>query len=348
MSIHRRSFLLSALLLLSASATLAQQTPVVPAPVTPGRIYLDVVVTPKSGAPVAGLQQQDFTLLENGAPRPITSFSAEGGPQAPVKIILVVDAVNAGYETVARARDQIDKFLLAGGGELFYPTTLAVVTDTGTQVQQSATKSGRELSASLDKNTIALRTIHRSAGFYGAEERFQVSLKAFRGLIAREEKEPGRKIVLWVSPGWPLFSGPRVQLSNRDQQQIFDEVADISTELRRARVTLYSIDPLGSTESLMRTHYYQAFLKGVAKPSQVDPADLALQVLATQSGGLVLNSNNDLTGLLKQAVDDTKASYQISFDPRLADHPEQFHQLQVQVAKPGLIARTRYGYYTQP
>ena len=86
----------------------------------------------------------------------------------------------------------------------------------------------------------------------------------------------------------------------------------------------------------------------MAKPSQVDPADLALQVLATQSGGLVLNSNNDLTGLLKQAVDDTKASYQISFDPRPADHPEQFHQLQVQVAKPGLIARTRYGYYTQP
>ena len=39
-------------------------------------IYLDVVVASKAQSPVAGLAQQDFTLLDNGIPRSITSFRA--------------------------------------------------------------------------------------------------------------------------------------------------------------------------------------------------------------------------------------------------------------------------------
>ncbi len=39
-------------------------------------IDLDVVVTPKSGPAVAGLQQQDFTIFDNKAPQRITSFQA--------------------------------------------------------------------------------------------------------------------------------------------------------------------------------------------------------------------------------------------------------------------------------
>jgi VWFA-related protein len=234
-----RCFLLSSLLLLSAllvsaPAVRAQQTPAAPAAPAPERIYLDVVATLKDGAPVAGLKQQDFTLLDNNVSLPIATFSAESGPKVPIKIILVVDAVNATYETVGFERDQINKFLLANGGELPYPTTLAMVTDTGTEVQQSTSMSGKELSDSLAKNTTALRSIRRSAGFYGAEDRFELSLKALTGLIAREQTQPGRKIILWVSPGWPLFSGPRIELDNRQQQQLFGEVVALSTAVRKA------------------------------------------------------------------------------------------------------------------
>jgi hypothetical protein len=40
------------------------------------RISLDVVVTDKSGKPVPGLQQQDFTLLDDKQPQTILSFRA--------------------------------------------------------------------------------------------------------------------------------------------------------------------------------------------------------------------------------------------------------------------------------
>jgi hypothetical protein len=38
------------------------------------RIYLDVVVSPTSGPPVSGLEQQDFTVLDNNVPQTLTSF----------------------------------------------------------------------------------------------------------------------------------------------------------------------------------------------------------------------------------------------------------------------------------
>jgi len=249
---------------------------------------------------------------------------------------------------VAFARDQLKKFLLSNGGELASPTTLAVLTDTGVDIQPGFSRDGRALDAALDKYVVALRTVRRSAGFYGAEERLQLSLKGLDRLTANEAAKPGRKIMVWISPGWPLLSGPRVDLSQREEQGLYQEITSLSTELRKARVTLYSVDPLGSSESLGRTQYYKEFVKGVSKPSQAQPGDLGLQVLATQTGGLALASSNDMAGLLKQAVDDSKAFYEISFDPPPADRPGEYHRLEVQVAKPGIVARTRQGYYAQP
>ena len=297
---------------------------------------------------MAGLQQQDFTLLLNKVAQPITSFAAKAGRDAPVEVILVLDAANTGYQTVAFARDQLKRFLLSDGGELAFPTTLAVLTDTGIEIQPGASRDGKVLSAALDKYAVALRSIPRSAGFYGAEERLDLSLKSIGQLTALEAAKPGRKLMVWISPGWPLLSGPRVQLSQKEEDQLFGEVSTLSTQLRKARVTMYSVDPLGSSESLERTQYYKQFLKGVSKPSQVLPGDLGLQVLATQSGGLALTSSNDIAGLLKRTVDDGKAFYEISFDPPPADHPGEYHQIEVKVAKPGLVARTRMGYYSQP
>ena len=91
-----------------------------------GKISLDVVVTEKSGPPISGLQQQDFTLLDNKAPRTLASFQAIDGRQAPIEVIFVIDAVNVGYSTVAFEREQVDKALRADGGKLAHPISLDV------------------------------------------------------------------------------------------------------------------------------------------------------------------------------------------------------------------------------
>src|SRR5271156_3495604 len=62
-------------------------------------LTLDVVVTDKAGTPVRGLQQQDFTLLDNKQPRGLSSFRAvdvaAGTPAPYIEIVLVIDAINA-------------------------------------------------------------------------------------------------------------------------------------------------------------------------------------------------------------------------------------------------------------
>jgi VWFA-related protein len=332
--------------LLSATAAHAQQTTQLPAPAS-SEVQLDVVVTPKSGPPIAELRQQDFTVLDNKAPQSITSFKTMGGNDAPVKIIIVVDAVNAYYQTVAYERTEISKFLKANGGHLAHPTALAFFTDTGTQIQNNFTSDGNALDTVLDKYTIGLRTIQRSQGFYGANDRTQLSLNAIRSLAEREASTPGRKLVLWISPGWPILSGPGIQLDAKQQDQIFANVVNLSTQLRQNHVTLYSIDSIGANENLLRADYYQSFLKGVSKPGQTQIGDLSLQVLAVQSGGLALNSTG-VSELLQRCVRDADAYYELTFASPRGDNKNEYHSLDVKVDKPGLTARTRAGYYAQP
>lgn len=311
-------------------------------------LHLAVVVTGKKDLPVEQvLPESDFTLLDNGVAQPIKSFRHVGS-DAPVRVLIVIDAVNANYTTIAYERQELDKFLAANNGQLSRPTALAILTDKGLQVQPASTRDGKAIMAALDSQTTGLRIIGRDTGFYGAEERLDTSLNALRTLVATEAKLPGRKLIIFVSPGWALFTGPRIQLSNKQEQGIFAQVVQLTRELQQANITLYAVDPRGNGQPIQSRFYYQNYLKGVAKPQQADFADLSLQVLATHSGGLVLNSSNDIDELVKRAVDDAAEYYEISFTPAPAEHPDEYHSIDVKVAQPGLTARTRQAYYAQP
>ena len=313
-------------------------------------ISLDVVVTPKSGLPVSGLSQQDFTVLDNNVPQTIKSFQAINGGEAPAEIIVVIDAVNAKTETVAYERNQVGQFFKANGGQLQLPTTFAVLTDANTRVHPDFTTDGNALTSALNDASVSIRNIRSSAGFEGASERIQLSLNALSSIAELEAPKPGRKLVLWISPGWPLLSGPGelIQFTSLQLQRMFDSIVSLSTQLRQARITLYSIDPLGTQDIGVRTSAYAAYLKGVSKAEKVQPGNMALQVFAAHSGGLVLNSGNDLAMLLQKCVTDTQAYYEISFESPAAAQRDEFHHLEIRLAKPGLNARTRQNYYAQP
>jgi VWFA-related protein len=316
------------------------------------RISLDVVVMDKSGKPVSGLQQQDFTLLDDKRPQAITSFRAVNGTvepdDPPMQAILLVDAVNTSFLTVSRQRQELENFLRQDGGKLFMPMSLVFLTDRSTEIRPIATRDGNVLADSLKASASGLRTISGSQGFYGAVERAQISLRTLEGLATYEATQPGRKLLIWLSPGWPLLSGPHTHLSGKDQEALFSTIVSLSAALRQARVTVYSIDPVGTADAGgFRTFFYETFLKGVKSARSVQNGNLGLQVLAVQSGGLVLNSSNDIVSSMARSVADGKAFYTLSFDSPPADSPNEYHNLQIKIAKPGLTARTRTGYYAQ-
>lgn len=326
----------------------AQQPEVAVPEQGPHAIHLNVVVAPRKGDnPVAGLPQSAFTVLDNGKPQPIQSFRAIAGSAPSTQVMMIIDAVNVPYVQLAYEREQVDKFLRANDGKLAQPIALGLFTDT-TAEMTGFTSDGNGLSKTLAAKEIGLRDLRRSAGFYGAEERLDISLKGMQQFVARARALPGRKVIIWVSPGWPLLSGPGVQLTGRQQDSLYHQIIAISKLIREANVTIYAVNPLGAQQNPQWTFYYESFLKGVQKPSQVDPGDLGLQVLAVQSGGLVLNSSNDVAGLLQRCMDDLKAYYEITYAPPPADAPDQFHKVQVSVSVSDATARTINGYYSQP
>jgi VWFA-related protein len=313
------------------------------------RITLDVVVTDKSGRPLPGLQQQDFTLLDNKQPAKIVSFQAVQGGAAtadpPVEVILLIDDVNTSPSQVAFARDQIERFLQRDGGRLARPVSTVIFTDSGITIVDTSSRDGNAVIADLREKKTGLRSIVRSSD-YGASVRVELSLNSLQQLTHYEAPRPGRKLVVWISPGWPLVSAP---LTSKQEQDVFNHIVAFSDRLRQAGIALYEIDPLGVADAAgSRTSLYQDFLKPVRKAREAQFGNLGLQVLAAQSGGRVLNSSNDVAGEIEACVADANSFYVLSFDGLPGDGPNEYHALEVKIDKPGLKARTRSGYYAQP
>jgi VWFA-related protein len=341
----------------AGSTPVAVQLQPGPKPPSETNLVLDVVVTDKTGNAVKSLEEKDFAVFDNGHPQKILSFHATGSgvaaaniqPAEPVKIILMVDEVNTDFRRVAYERDQIKKLLQQNNGILAHPTSMAFFTDKGTEVQNTTSRDGNALLEAFDQHETALRSIRRDQGFYGAVERFQLSLSTLNSLVTREAQTPGRKMVIWISPGWPILSGPNIELSGKEQAALFASIVAASTAMREARMTLYSVDPQGADAAGgIQAFYYREFLKPVTSANRVLPGDLALQVLALQSGGLAFTASNDIAGQIARCIADADAFYTLTLDPARAEKPNEYHAIEVKVARPGLTVRTRSGYYAQP
>jgi VWFA-related protein len=316
MFINRRFSMLLLALLLFALPTVAQD----PTPSTAQRgasVHLDVVVTDKSGNPVSGLQLEDLTLLDNGASQTITSFEPLDGRQARVEVELVIDAVNPGARELAIERQEIKRFLNADKGRLAYPMRFAVLTETGMQLHLGFSQDGKAISNALDHFRIPTRSTGRDTDRGSTAANFESSFEGFAQLIAEERERPGRKLLVWLSPRWPMHSDPQ-----------------ISKQLREGQITLYIVDPSGTADIEMGLEDVPA--------NHTRPADSA-----TESGGLALHPGNDMASALRQCVADARTYYEISFNPA-ADRSTKYHHLEIRVAQPGLTARTQMGYYSQP
>jgi VWFA-related protein len=314
-----------------------------------GAITLDVVVTDKSGAPVTGLEPGDFKLLDNKQPQSLTSAQAANGVTAradpPVEALVVIDAINTSFIAMANERQWLADFARENSGELALPTSLVLLTDQGMKIEDHPTRQGSELAAFLADNASGLRATRASEGREGEIEREQASLNSLDVLARDAGKRPGRKLVIWVSPGWSLFSNYSWNGGQKDEKVLFNYIVAMSTALRAANITLYSVDPAGVGRGQF---FYRNYLKGVDAPKHADYGDLFLQVLATQSGGQVLFASNDLASLIDKCIADARAYYVLTYTPPSPGHADEYHAIEVQVSKPGLKARTRMGYYAEP
>jgi len=325
-----------------------------PSAVTPeGRIHLDVLVSDTAGKLVLGLGPQEFTLLDNNQPRRILSFHSFDGvmvkPNPPVQVILLVDTVNLPFQQVAFTHQEIAKLLNQNGGHLAQAVSIMLLSDAGLRIQPRPSVDGHALLSVLDQIKGGIRAVYGAMGSDGDLQRFQLSLRQMAAIAENEALRPGRKLLIWVGPGWPLLNGNNYRFSDKDQRRYFDSIVELSTKLREARMVLYSVS-LSSSDAAgdSRDFAYKDFLKGVTSALKSDTGNLALKVLVTQSGGLILGPDNNLAEQIDTCVADANTFYMISFNAPRTEHADEYHDLKVQVAQPGATVRTTSGYYNQP
>jgi hypothetical protein len=135
-----------------------------------------------------------------------SSFKAADRRQAPIEVVLLIDIGNTGSENVDMLREGINRFLRADEGRL------------------------------ADQRTTALRNISRTTDSYGAAARFQIALQGLRRLVARESGRPGRKLIVWFSPGLPVLTGSQRLDNAKQEQQVFGDIVDISAGLREFHI----------------------------------------------------------------------------------------------------------------
>jgi VWFA-related protein len=310
------------------------------------RITIDVVVEDKLGHPVGGLQAEDFKVLDNTQPGKILEFHAldgKGGKPDPVHVLIIVDMINTGFQTVAVEREQLGEFLNQDGGRLAHPTSLGILADGGIKIMPGSAMDGKLLLANFEKVQTSLRSVGRGAGFYGAAERLEMSLTQISQLATYEGKQPGRKLTLVISPGWPMLARAGEEADMKQRNWTFDSIVDLSNELREAHMALYSLDPytLGRSDP----YYYQTYLKPVTAARKAEYGNLSLQVLAEHSGGRALTQGRDILGDINTAFRDAGPYYELTLEEPTADHPNEYHELRVSTDKPDTKVLTSAGYY---
>ena len=125
----------------------------------------------------------------------------------------------------------------------------------------------------------------------------------------------------------------------------FDEATELSTRLREARITLDNVNVWPNPDQSFNYHDY---LEAPRSQKEMQPAKMALQVIATHTGGLVLDSSSDLDREIERCVEEVRSFYTLTFNPPHTYRMDEFHDLRVQVDRPALTVRAPTGYYNEP
>ena len=326
-------------------------------PAPEGFFRIDVGVTDAAGNPVTDLASGEFTLLDNGHPTRIFTLDASGpaSPEPVPQLIFVLDALNLSPSQFTSAQKAVARFLRKNGGHLDLPCMLYRLTRDGLYSSLKPTRDGDLLATEAEQNQ-SPRTVWRGdRTAFGAthiwqsgSNRDQRSLRALGAIAVDQREAAGRKVVVWIGPGWPVMQGG---------DNGFDEFTELSTRLREARITVDNIPAWPNPESSGGLFNYRDFLDPPRSPKTMQPQRMALPVLAFQTGGLVIDSTDSLHQQadeqfldpeIERCAGHARSYYTITFSPPRTDRVDEYHDLGVVVARPGVTARAPSGYYNEP
>lgn len=195
------------------------------------------------------------------------------------------------------------------------------------------------------------------------------TLGALNFIVRGLRSLPGRKSVILFSDGFRIYD------EDQGSRRILDNINRLADLANRASVVIYTIDPrglqtLGLTAAddlsgpigtFKNDNAYFGDPHPVVSLQQVD-SDLqkrssnfratqaGLNYLSQQTGGLSVRNTNDLDGAVRRVLTFQKGYYLLGYRPdettvNQQGRREAFHHIDVKVKRPGVVVRTRTGFY---
>ena len=349
-------------------------------------VQIDVIVLDKHGNPVSGLSKDDFAVLDNKSPRTIQLFSVETSKVLPGNsqplpagtysneiqaagvpsnlTVILLDSFNTESGDQAYMRSQIAKLL-----RTLRPEDRVALYTLGSRLRvlQEFTSDAASLDASLKSylgeravdvdvakshsmsvlNT-NLQTLSDDAGIdenqtFAMDHRHPTA-EALRIIANHLGSLPGRKNLLWVSGSFP-FSVESNNLQRTADGQTIPYATDVELTIRaltEANVAVYPVDARGLIAG--------DFTGGPTHPSTVQEMETlgAMESLARRTGGFAFYNTNAIKGSIRQAIDDSRVTYQLGFYPDDVNWDGSFHKVHVAVKLPDTHVQTREGYFALP
>ena len=187
---------------------------------------------------------------------------------------------------------------------------------------------------------------------FQTQDRVLRTVDALEAIATHVASLPGRKSLVWISDSFPLQLG---FLSNTVGNWEFSEnVERAARALNDANVAVYPVDPRGVATNLGAVSSPGPRPGMRMSPNMYTPTSAGsqttttMEAFATLTGGVAYHDTNDLSGAIRQAMDDSRLVYTLAYTPLHGEWDGKYRKIKVEVRRSGVHLRYRSGYLATP
>ncbi len=269
-------------------------------------VSLNVTVTDPTSRYVTDLQQQDFSVFEDGVKQDVTYFTHGN---LPIALALLLDT-SASME----AKLQTAQEAAIGFAKKLRPQDLAEVVDFDSRVVvlQNFTNNASELETAIHKTSAG-----GSTSLYNA---VYIALKDLKKVVAKSPDEIRRQAIIVLSDG-----------EDTSSLLPFEEVLDLA---KRSETAIYSIGLRAGEGPATTTRGFKEAEFVLRQFSQ-----------ETGGRAFFPNQIADLNNVYGQIADELSSQYIVGYTSRNPKRDGAWRRVIVRVNRPNVAARTKLGYF---
>lgn len=311
-------------------------------------VNIPVIISDRNGRYIAGLQTQNFTLLEDGKPQKIEYFASE---ESPISVAILLDTSRSTQQVLGKIKKSAREFI-----KQLEPADRCLIMsfDNDIEILSEFTSDHKILDKAIKKAEIGERigTMLHDAVFDAVDKEFS-KIKGRKAIILLTD---GKDAGSYVNKRDLIY---RLEESDTLVYPIFYETENFR-RLNNNRRGIFFPDPIG--RGGMRGQRRQPFPDNFPGPNQNpdnrprkinqqlqnQEAAIFLQRIADVTAGRFYQREiKDLDETFKNIADELRKQYLIGYYPENSDSSKSLHQVKVRVDLNDAVVRAKTSYRTK-